>query len=244
MTGLDITASAARPLGWGRFLLQLGSVVLAYVAASLPPVLIFGATSLGLVLSVALSMAAALLVAWAWLRADGALHEAWNFARPASWRRTLALGAAGALVIVVWFQIFVRLIRALGLPEPDVGMVLDRVTESGVAFGLWIVLVAWFSAGLGEELIYRGFLFDRLQRLPAIAGRFWPAATIQAVLFGVPHGNQGPAGIVMTGMVGLFLAWLRTRSAMTLWACVLAHAATDTVMMSLAFAGAKGLLPG
>ena len=88
----------------------------------------------------------------------------------------------------------------------------------------------------GEELLWRGFLFDRLNRLAGIKGRIWLALLIQAAAFGLPHIYQGMGGVLITGVVGLFLGWVRIKSSWSLLPCVLAHAAVDTVMMSLAYA--------
>lgn len=65
----------------------------------------------------------------------------------------------------------------------------------------------WFfistTAGLVEELIYRGFLLFLLGRLfPGIP--FLVCILVSAVLFGLAHSYQGPAGVLKTGIAGLF----------------------------------------
>ena len=133
--------------------------------------------------------------------------------------------------------------RQLGLGAPEVAAVLDFVTESPASLLLWIIVVAWFTAGLGEELLYRGFLMDRLNRLPGLAGKMWLVIFIQAVLFGISHGYQSLAGVLITGVVGFGLGYLRVHSGGNLWACVIAHAMVDTLMMGTAYAGKMGMLP-
>jgi len=229
-----------RRLSWLRFILQLASVALVYFLASIPPILIFGETNAGVLGSVVLSMLAALIVARFWLSADGCLKQAWSIRPPVNIGRTLALAALGTGIIVAQFAIGAIVIDALGLPPIDVSMVLDYVTQSPLDFMLWIVLVAWLTAGLGEELLYRGFLMDRLMRLRGMRGRKWPAAIIQAALFGLPHLYQGWGGVLVTASIGLFLAWLRFANRGNLWACILAHAAVDTIMLSLAYSQSLG----
>ena len=151
-----------RRLGWLRFLLQLASVALAYVLASIPPILLLGETNAGVLGSVVASMVAALLVARLWLASDGNLRVAWSLRPPPHMGRMLGLAALGTGIIIALFGLGAIAIDALGLPPIDVSLVLDYVTESPLSFGLWIVLVAWFAAGFGEELLYRGFLLDRL----------------------------------------------------------------------------------
>lgn len=244
ITAVEDTTPATAPhtltLGWGKFLLQFVTVFLTFIAASVPPVLVLGMSATGVLLSVAMSMGGALLVAFLWLRGEGRLAQAWNLARPANWGRTVLHAALAALVIIAWFQIGALLFKSAGGAAPEVANVIGFVTQSPATFVLWIVLIAWLAAGLGEELLYRGFLMDRLLRLRGVGNRIWLVIVIQAVLFGLPHLYQGLSGVVITAVVGLWLGWLRIRDRGNLWVCVLAHAAVDTVMMSMAYAEKLG----
>lgn len=232
-----------RPLGWGRFLLQLLSVAIAYFAGSIPGVLIWGIDSTGLAMATAGSSAFGILAAWLWLRRDGALAQAFALQRPDSWPKSLTAAILAALAIQAWFQIGGALLRSLGLPPVDTGLVMDAVTSGPGALALWIIAVAWFAAGFGEELLWRGFLLDRLLRLKGIAGRTWLAIAIQAVLFGLPHAYQGPSGLVVTGVVGILFGWLRTRTAWNLWPLIIGHGLVNTISMLLGYASKHGMLP-
>lgn len=232
--------SAKPGLGWWRFGLQFLTVVIAYILGSIPPILVWGETATGYLVSVVTSMVAALVIAWLWLRRDGVVAEAWNLSRPESWPRALGLAAAATGAICAIFLLGGPLLRELGFPAADVDMVMRYITESPLALFLWITLVAWFAAGLGEELLWRGFLFDRMQRLRGLAGRDWLVVAAQAFIFALPHGYQGISGIILTGSIGLLLGWMRLRTGGNLWPLVIAHAAVDTIMMGLGFADARG----
>jgi len=66
----------------------------------------------------------------------------------------------------------------------------------------WFIGPVSLSAGICEELLFRGYLIPWLgQALP-----IWAAVLLSSVLFGLLHAYQGPAGIVRTGAVGLVLA--------------------------------------
>lgn len=84
-------------------------------------------------------------------------------------------------------------------------------------------------AGIGEEIVYRGFLIWYLQQfldLPmAIAGA--------AVLFGWAHFYQGRAGILKTGIAGLVFAILYVASG-SLLPGMIAHFAVDSLNGKLA----------
>lgn len=246
--------TAPRAVGWPKFLLQIVTVAIAYLIGSLLPIapsliaqLDAAAAgvepTLGSIETATSAMGGAvlgLLVAWLWLRRDRAVPVAWNFERPASWKRTLgwaALATAGTLAI---FAAGGPLMQAIGLDTPDAGLILDLVTQSPLTFAVWVIGVAWLAAGLGEELLYRGFLMDRLSRLPGLGRSTWAVLAVQAVLFGLPHAYQGAGGMVVTGLVGLWLGGVFLKTGRNLWAVVLAHAAVDTISMSLAYADKLG----
>ena len=233
-----------RPLGWWYFTLQFGTVLLAFLLCSVPPVLLWGQTSFSVGLSTATSMAGALLVAWLWLRRDGAVTEAFRIERPASWPRTLAISAAATGVIMAIFAVGAPVVQALGLQAPEVEGVIDMVIETPLTFAFSVVVVAWFSAGFGEEMVWRGFLFDRLTRLRGLGSNMALVLVVQAVLFGLPHIYQGVGGVLITGTIGLFLGWLRIVLKGNLWANIIAHGAVDTIMLSLGYMESLGWYGG
>lgn len=79
-----------------------------------------------------------------------------------------------------------------------------------------------FTAGVCEELLYRGFLIHYLS--PWLGP--WGAAVASSVLFGITHAYQGARGIVKTGAVGLGLAAAYVLSG-SLWPAILLHIAID-----------------
>ena len=238
-------AEPPRELGWGRFTLQFVTVAIAYfVPQAVLPLFFIELPEPGeevvlsntaVLVSVCSGALFGCLVAWLWLRSDRALGRAWNFTMPDGPGRSVAYGVAGAVAIAAIFVGGSALLNLLGFDMPDVDLIMDFVSESPLSLILWIVLVACLAAGLGEELIYRGFLFDRLLHVKGLAGKVWPAAIVQAVLFGLPHGYQGWGGVVLTGIVGLFFAWMRIRAKWSLWPLVIAHAPYDTVALTAGY---------
>ncbi len=62
----------------------------------------------------------------------------------------------------------------------------------------WVAL----TAGICEELLYRGYLIWYFSHaLP-----WWGAGLVTAVAFGFGHAYQGARGVVVTGLLGAFLA--------------------------------------
>ena len=78
------------------------------------------------------------------------------------------------------------------------------------------------TAGICEELLYRGYLIWYLSHWLSI----YPAAALASLLFGIGHVYQGWRGVLTTGLVGAFLAavYLVTGS---LFAGMVMHALMD-----------------
>jgi membrane protease YdiL (CAAX protease family) len=67
----------------------------------------------------------------------------------------------------------------------------------------WFVAVC-LSAGICEEVIYRGFLIRFLAEAP-LALPTAAAIALAAAAFGIAHGYQGFAGVVSTAVIALFM---------------------------------------
>ncbi len=79
------------------------------------------------------------------------------------------------------------------------------------------------SAGICEEIMYRGFMIAYLM---AFGMPFWVAGLVSSVAFGLAHAYQGPTGIVKTATVGGMMALLYGLTG-SLWAPIVAHAVMD-----------------
>ena len=94
----------------------------------------------------------------------------------------------------------------------------------------WFVFGVSFTAGVCEELLFRGFLIHYLEGLLGL-----PAAVlISSVLFGLCHVYQGWQNVVRTGLVGLTLALIYLWSGSLILVMVL-HFAIDAYAGALYF---------
>lgn len=78
--------------------------------------------------------------------------------------------------------------------------------------------------GIYEEIVFRGFLLDRLRLL---SGSSTLAVLGSSILFALGHLYQGSLGLVQTGMVGLVLGALAVARG-SIWPCIVAHVTIDT----------------
>ena len=92
------------------------------------------------------------------------------------------------------------------------------------------------TAGVCEEIVYRGFLIGYLMAL--LSAPFWVAGLISSVVFGLAHSYQGLSGIPRTGAVGAAMALLYGLTG-SLWAPMVAHAVMDLVSGRIAYAASK-----
>jgi membrane protease YdiL (CAAX protease family) len=88
-------------------------------------------------------------------------------------------------------------------------------------------------------MLFRGFFLDGLQRL---FGASSPVGTtlavcLQAVMFGLLHLYQGPAGALTAGGIGLALGFVWWFSGRNLWAGIVIHGIIDSMSMTAFYLG-------
>lgn len=88
----------------------------------------------------------------------------------------------------------------------------------------WFALVS-LSAGICEELIFRGFLIQYFTQLPISIAPF-VAYLLSALVFGIDHAYQGVAGIVSTAFLALVFTVLFVATG-GIWLPMLVHALID-----------------
>ena len=94
---------------------------------------------------------------------------------------------------------------------------------------LRLMPLIWLSAALCEEIVYRGFLQQRLERLfgKSSVGNMAAIALTSAV-FAANHAVQGTSGVIQTFIVSCVFGWIFIRSRHNLVLLILMHGAWDT----------------
>jgi membrane protease YdiL (CAAX protease family) len=174
---------------------------------------------------------ALLVIGWAAL--SGTPRRELGLVAPRRWLLT----ALGGIAVGVVFKLAMKSVVMPLLGAPPVNQAYHFLEGNRAAFH-WMVPMVLFSAAFGEEVLFRGYLFERLGR---ILGRS-AAATVATViltsaLFAAAHyGGQGVPGVQQALVTGLVFAALfaRTRALPFL---MVAHAAFDLTAMWLIFHG-------
>jgi membrane protease YdiL (CAAX protease family) len=154
------------------------------------------------------------------------------------WTATLAYGIAGgvALEALELFATQPLLIRLLGR-KPDLsGFDAVRGNLGLLALGLALI---WTLAAFGEEMVYRGYLMNRIADLGGRTRAAWLVSLVVAnAAFGLGHAYQGITGILDEGLMGALLGAMYLGSRRNLAIPILAHGVQDTVDAVLLFLGA------
>ncbi|HEX4822955.1 MAG TPA: CPBP family intramembrane glutamic endopeptidase [Candidatus Polarisedimenticolaceae bacterium] len=181
-----------------------------------------------------------LLPALAWIHYSKTPWSDLGLARPKSWLTTIAGGALFGAGLKLLFKSVVMPLFG----TPTVNAEYHYLYGNTAALAS-IMIVAVFGAGFGEELVYRGFLFERLGRL---WGRSPLAKTaivaVTSLLFGAIH---YPAhGIYSATQAALDGAAFGTVFAITgrLWPLVVAHAAFDVTAVLIIYFGWEERIAG
>ena len=128
------------------------------------------------------------------------------------------------------------LLPALGLAPPGIPPFLRHLQGNLGEYLYWMIPVTWGSAAFGEEMLFRGFVLDRLDQL---LGRrtIWAAALLQGLLFGAAHAYLGASGAIVAGVLGLVLGVVFVLGGRNLWPCIVIHGLVDSTSMTGVFLG-------
>lgn len=107
----------------------------------------------------------------------------------------------------------------LSLPESVASHAL--LPTSAVEKAAWLLVAT--LVGASEELVYRGYL---QRQLAALSGRRWLGVALQALLFGMAHGEQGGSAVARFAAYALGFGWLAAQRR-SLLPGILAHIGID-----------------
>ena len=102
--------------------------------------------------------------------------------------------------------------------------------EGSTSSLIGLLMMSWTIAAFGEEFIYRivlmrgiSFIFNDTRQAQIAA------VILQALLFGLIHAYQGPAGIVGSTFSGLVFGTVAIASRWSIWPSAIAHGTNNTI---------------
>lgn len=157
--------------------------------------------------------------------------------RPRSWLLVILIALVAAAVRLGGDELVIGPIVSQIWPSVETPEDFSAITGHPLVALKWLA-IAWTFAAIGEEFGYRGYLVNRAAgALGGSAGAYWAAVAAVAVLFGVGHYWNGPAGMIGSGFAGLVFGATYLLSGRNLWACILAHGFVDTTGIALLYFG-------
>jgi uncharacterized protein len=182
-----------------------------------------------------------LLLGWASLHARGVRWRAVGWRPGPGLRRLAYLGIMGGIALET-FQLTMTqplVARLIGAP-PDLHQFASL--EGDLPRLALYLVAAWTLAACGEELVWRGYL---LNRVVGLLGRwrapYSTALALVSVLFGLAHAYQGAPGVVVESVSGLILGATYLGCDRNLSIPIAVHGVVDTIDVVL---GYLGRLPG
>lgn len=228
------TPGTAFPVPW-----QWWDGPIAYTA-SLAAAILLGVplaffVPMGLLEGILVSASAALLAVavpvWIAARRLGGARALWGPVRPRAGDALMgvAAGLTGFVVLNIGLSALLQFLYDLvGAPLPPVQEELQQLARDPVTMP-WVLVAVVVFAPLGEELLFRGLLFQRLRRQAGL----WPAALGSGLVFGLAHSQSALALLLAAVLLALLAQLLRRPLAGALQRPVVRGAAVAVVVAVL-----------
>jgi uncharacterized protein len=178
-----------------------------------------------------------LVLAWISLRLRKLRWRDVGLTRNRSWKFSLALGI-GAGLLMEAFELFVSqplLVRLTG-KQPDLSDF--QALHGNLKWTLILIGFAWTLAAFGEEMVWRGYLMNRVAALGKYTRMAWIVSLVAVnMVFGFAHSYQGITGLIDEGLMGILLGLIYLGTGCNLSVPIIAHGVADTVDALLLFLG-------
>lgn len=177
-----------------------------------------------------------LAMVWAGLKIRGENWEAFGLSfKKTSFKRALKTFLLSLLVFALALAALtigsIIVANITGIPQ-SANMGNYSYLRDNLGMFLLSLAGVYVISSFGAEIIYRGFLINRISELGLNGKRgLIIAVIISTVVFGIAHYSWGPMGIVQAGFMGLVLGLCYIFMKKRLWIIILAHAYLDTILL-------------
>ena len=149
-------------------------------------------------------------------------------------KKTVILGIKLGLLIQLVGFIQTTLFTLLGWYTPNYSNF--STIQGNVGALIKYLTVAWTTAGIGEEIIWRGFMMGQISLLFKDKKKGMVVGLIvSTILFGFTHLYQGVAGVIFQGTAGLLFGIIYIKSDKNLWLTIVVHIFCNTFMFVLIY---------
>lgn len=158
-----------------------------------------------------------------------------GFAQFQNWPTTLAFGVLAGVGIEIGELFCTQPLLASIFHEMPNLSAFDRV-QGNIKWLAISLAFTWTLFAFGEELVFRGYLMNRVAGLFTRPRIGWAVALVLAnAVFGLSHFQQGPTGVAENFLDGMILGALYLACGRKLAVPIVAHGITDTLDFLLIF---------
>lgn len=170
-----------------------------------------------------------LVLVWASLSRTPIEHL--GFTRPKNCLRTLTLGVVAGIVL----KLFAKAVLMPALGFDAVNPAYHYLARNSAA--VWpMIMMVFFGGGIGEETVWRGFLFERLRPLFRVdRSGTSTIVVVTSLAFAAAHyADQGTAGVVQALLTGFVFGTMYLVRG-DIWAPIIVHAAYDVTAVLIIY---------
>jgi membrane protease YdiL (CAAX protease family) len=168
---------------------------------------------------------------WVTLRRGRSTAEL-GFTRPKRWW-LIPVWVVGILAAFIMAQIAAPLALSafFEVPQPDFSR-YDFI-RGNLLSAIAMILVLPLTAAIPEEVLYRGFLIERLTCIVGKGkGGVLLAVLLQAIVFGSVHFEWGVGGILLASIMGAVWGFAFVLCGRNLWTVILAHSTAHVALVT------------
>jgi membrane protease YdiL (CAAX protease family) len=157
--------------------------------------------------------------------------------KPKNWLITILIGLGMGIFIQV-FGIYVLspIKEWIGIAQ-EIPASYAAIEGNNSKLIIYLV-VAWTTAGFGEELIYRSFFLGQFVSVFENLKNKWVLSLIiSSIIFGFLHFNNGIDAIIGTTVNGFIIGLVYLKTGRNIWAAYVTHAVANTVGFLIIYSG-------
>jgi membrane protease YdiL (CAAX protease family) len=153
--------------------------------------------------------------------------------------RAILLGILSALAWVIFMQVIYIpvIIHLFNVPD----YTEYNFIRSSMARLIMTIAAAWIIGGFYEEVVFRGFIQNLLEKRFFKGMGRWPIV-ITSILFGLYHLQQDIFAVIAACLGGLYWSILNKKWNNNLWVSIISHALFDMITLILIYTGKFGNL--
>jgi len=160
-----------------------------------------------------------------------------GFFNPKNWLITILIGLVmGVLIQVFGIYVLSPIKEWMGIVQ-EIPAAYAAIEGNNSKLIIYLV-VAWTTAGLGEEVIYRSFFLGQFVSVFGNIKYKWMfSLIISSIIFGFLHFNNGIDAIIGTTINGFIIGLVYLKTGRNIWAAYVTHAVANTVGFLIIYSG-------